>query len=86
MCTGTPSIPGPTIEEIDAREANRRAQRDAIKEERREAEQIKAEQLELSQAVAAGRRGRRSLMAGKKKGGSGFDVADTYKTKGTLGA
>jgi hypothetical protein len=86
MCTGTPSIPGPTKEEIDARERNRRAQRDALKEERREAEQIKAEQLELSQAVAAGRRGRRSLMAGKKKGGSGFDVADTYQTKGTLGA
>ena len=86
MCTGTPSIPGPTREEIDAREANRRAQRDALKEERREAEQIKAEQLELSQAVAAGRRGRRSLMAGTKKGGSGFDVADTYKTKTILGA
>ena len=86
MCKPSAKIPGPTKEEIEAREANRRAQRDALKEERRDAEQIKAEQLELSQAVAAGRRGRRSLMTGKRKGGSGFDVADTYQTKGTLGA
>ena len=86
MCGPSSKIPGPSQEELDARESSRRRSAEALKEERRTAEQIKAEQLELSQAVAAGRRGRRSLMAGKKKGGSGFDVADTYQTKGTLGA
>jgi len=88
MCDpfSAPKPPGPSAEDIRARESARQAQRDALKEERRDAEQQKAEQLELSQAVAAGRRGRRSLMAGKRKGGSGFDVANTYQTKGTLGA
>mgnify|MGYP003108791559 CR=1 FL=1 len=88
MCNpfSTPKPPGPSAEDIRARESARQAQRDALKEERRSAEQIKEEQLELAQAAAAGRRGRRSLMAGRKKGGSGFDVADIYQTKGTLGA
>ena len=86
MCMPSAKVPGPSAEEIKAREASRRAQRDALKEERRTAEQQKAEQLEITQTALAGRRGRRSLMAGKKVGGSGFDVADTYQTKKTLGA
>lgn len=90
MCAGPfkPKMPaqtGPTAEETDARESTRRAQRDALKEERRSAEQLKEEQLEITTAALAGRRGRRSLLTGRK-GGGGFEVADTYKTKKTLGA
>ena len=86
MCGPSSKVPGPSQEELDAREASRRRSAEALKEERRTAEQIKAEQAEVSMALASGKRGRRSLLAGTKKGGSGFDVADSYQTKKTLGA
>ena len=49
MCAGPfkPSVPaprGPSAEEIEQQEASRRAQRDALKEEKRTTEEIKAEQ------------------------------------------
>jgi len=86
MCGPSSKVPGPSQDELDAREASRRRSAEALKEERRTAEQIKAEQAEVSMALASGKRGRRSLLAGTKKGGSGFDVADSYQTKKTLGA
>lgn len=90
MCAGPfkPSVPaprGPSAEEIEQQESSRRAQRDALKEEKQTAKEIKDKQLEISTAALAGRRGRRSLLTGRK-GGSGFEIADTYTTKGTLGA
>lgn len=86
MCGPSSKIPGPSQEELDAREASRRRSAEALKEERRTAEQIKAEQTEISMALASGKQGRRSLLTGKRKGGSGFDIADSYQTKKTLGA
>jgi len=88
MCAGPfkPKMPtGPTAEEKAQRESTRRAQRDALQEERRTASQLKADQVEATAAALAGRRGRRSLLTGKKSGG-GFDLAQEYKTKQTLGA
>ena len=88
MCAGPfkPKMPtGPTAEQKEARQAARNAQRQALQEERRTAAQLKADQLEMTQAALAGRRGRRSLLSGRK-GGRGFDLADEYKTKTTLGA
>lgn len=86
MCGPSSKIPGPSQDELDAREASRRRSAEALKEERRTAEQIKAEQAEVSMALATGKTGRRSLLTGTRKGGSGFDVADSYQTKKTLGA
>lgn len=85
MCKSTPKPPAPSPEEIAAQESARRAQREALKEERRTASQLKAEQTEITQAFLAGRRGRRSLLSGNR-GGKGFDLSDNYKTKQTLGA
>ena len=88
MCAGPfkPKMPtGPTAEQKEAREASRKAQRQALQEERRTASQLKADQLETTQAVLAGRRGRRSLLSGRR-GGRGFDISEDYKTKTTLGA
>ena len=56
-----------------------------MKEERRQAEQLKQDQLEATTAALAGRRGRRSLLSGRK-GGGGFELKDEYKTKTNLGA
>lgn len=86
MCGPSSRIPGPSQEELDAREASRRKTAEALKEERRTAEQIKAEQAEVSLALASGRQGRRSLLTGKRKGGSGFELKEEYKTKSILGA
>ena len=86
MCVPSPSTPqGPSKAELERMEADRRKQRQLLEEERRTQAQMKQESLELAQAQAAGRRGRRSLLTGRK-GGSGFDIADQYKTKTTLGA
>jgi hypothetical protein len=88
MCAGPfkPRMPkGPSEEELRARESSRKAQRDALKEERRQAEQLKQDQLEATTAALAGRRGRRSLLSGRK-GGGGFELKDEYKTKTNLGA
>ena len=88
MCAGPfkPKMPiGPTAEEKAARESARRAERQALQEERRTASQLKAEQLEMTQAALAGRRGRRSLLSGRR-GGKGFEISEDYKTKTTLGA
>lgn len=85
MCMPSAKVPGPSADEIKAREASRRAQRDALKEERITAEEQKAEQLQITQAALQGKQGRRSLLTGRK-GGSGFDVSDTYQSKKTLGA
>jgi hypothetical protein len=90
MCAGPfkPSMPKPPSVSAADREAQasaRRASRDALKEERRTAGQLKADQLEITTAALAGRRGRRSLLSGRK-GGKGFDLQDEYKTKTTLGA
>ena len=88
MCAGPfkPKMPsGPTVEETEARESSRKAQRQALQEERRKETQIKEDQLETTQAALAGRRGRRSLLTGRR-GGGGFEVADKYTTKKTLGA
>ena len=52
MCAGPfkPKMPtGPTAEQKEARESARRAQRDALQEERRTAGQLKADQLEITQ-------------------------------------
>ena len=76
MCMPSAKVPGPSADEIKAREASRRAQRDALKEERITAEEQKAEQLQITQAALKGKQGRRS----------GFDVSDTYQSKKTLGA
>ena len=90
MCAGPfkPKMPKPpqrTQAERDAIESSRRANRQALQEERRTAGQLKADQLEITQAALAGRRGRRSLLSGRR-GGRGFDLAEEYKTKQTLGA
>ena len=88
MCAGPfkpPKPPKPSAQELQQREASRRAQRDALQEERRNAAQLKADQLEITQAALAGRRGRRSLLSGRR-GGKGFDLNEDYKTKTTLGA
>ena len=88
MCAGPfkpPKPPGPSAEDIRARQSSRQAQRDALKEEKKEAAQIKADQLEIRTAALAGRRGRRSLLTGRR-GGGGFEVADNYQTKTNLGA
>ena len=88
MCAGPfkPKMPtGPTAEQKEARESSRRAQRQALQEERRTASQLKADQLEVTQAALAGRRGRRSLLSGRR-GGRGFELSEDYKTKTTLGA
>lgn len=87
MCIPSPSTPsGPTQAEREAIEADRRKQKQLLEEERRNAAALKAEQLEIAQATIRGQRNRRSLLAGKRKGGSGFDVADNLKSKQTLGA
>ena len=90
MCAGPfkPSVPaprGPSAEEVEQQESSRRAQRDALKEEKKDATELKEKQLEITTAALAGRRGRRSLLTGRK-GAGGFDVADKYTTKNTLGA
>lgn len=88
MCAGPfkPKMPtGPTAEQKEAKESARRAQRDALQEERRTAGQLKADQLEITQQALAGRRGRRSLLSGRR-GGKGFELSEDYKTKTTLGA
>ena len=88
MCAGPfkPKMPiGPTAEQREAREASRSAQRKALQSERITASQLKAETLEMSTLAALGRRGRRSLLRGRK-GGRGFELQDEYKTKTTLGA
>ena len=89
MCAGpfAPKMPKPpqrTQAEKDQIESSRRADRQALQEERRTAGQLKADQLEITQAALAGRRGRRSLLSGKK-GGRGFELSEQYKTKTTLG-
>ena len=66
MCAGPfkPKMPtGPTAEQKEAKESARRAQRDALQEERRTAGQLKADQLEITQQALAGRRGRRSSLS-----------------------
>lgn len=87
MCIPGPSVPqGPTQAEREAIEAEKRKQKQLLEEERRNAAALKAEQLEITQATIKGQRNRRSLLAGKRKGGSGFDVAENLKSKQTLGA
>jgi len=87
MCIPSPSVPqGPTQAEREAIEAEKRKQKQLLEEERRNAAALKAEQLEIAQATIRGQRNRRSLLAGVRKGGSGFDVAETLKSKQTLGA
>lgn len=89
MCVGPfkPKMPtGPTDAEKEARASSRTAQRNALQEERRTASQLKADNLEMATAASLGRRGRRSLLSGIRKGGKGFDLQDEYKTKQTLGA
>ena len=87
MCIPSPSVPqGPTQAEREAIEADKRRQKQLLEEERRNAAALKAEQLEIAQATIRGQRNRRSLLAGKRKGGSGFDVAESLKSKQTLGA
>lgn len=87
MCIPSPSVPqGPTQAEREAIEADKRKQKQLLEEERRNAAALKAEQLEIAQATIRGQRNRRSLLAGKRKGGSGFDVAESLQSKQTLGA
>mgnify|MGYP003113141428 CR=1 FL=1 len=88
MCAGPfkPKMPtGPTQEQKEAREASRTAQRKALQEERRTMSQQKQEEFQRELTAVGGRRGRRSLLTGSR-GGSGFTLADSYKTKQTLGA
>ena len=93
MCAGPfkPSVPsapsGPSAQEIEQQESSRRAQRDALKEEKRTASELKEQQLEITTAALAGRRGRRSLLTGRK-GGGGFELSENYTSynKGKLGA
>jgi len=86
MCKPSGKMPGPTKQELDAQEASRRANEAALKREQLTATQLKEEQTEITNANLAGRRGRRSLLTGKRKGGGGFELAEGYQTKGTLGA
>ena len=86
MCAPSrPKPPQPSAQELEAQASARRAQRRALQEERRTASQLKAEQTEITMAALAGRRGRRSLLSGRK-GGRGFELQEEYKTKTLLGA
>jgi len=78
--------PGPSKQELAAMESSRRNTANALKEERRTAAELKDAQTEVTNAALAGRRGRRSLLAGKRKGGGGFEMAEGYQSKGILGA
>jgi hypothetical protein len=78
--------PGPSKEELAAMESSRRNTANALAEERRTASELKDAQTEVTNAALAGRRGRRSLLAGTRKGGGGFELAQSYQTKGNLGA
>ena len=86
MCAPSrPKIPAPTKQEKEAQASARRVLREALQEERRTASQLKAEQTEITLAALAGRRGRISLLSGRR-GGKGFELQEEYKTKTLLGA
>ena len=78
--------PGPSKEELAAMESSRRNTANALAEERRTASELKDAQTEITKAALTGTTNRRSLLTGKRKGGGGFELNESYQTKGTLGA
>ena len=86
MCAGpfkpkAPPPPPPPVEEESVREQRKRLRSQEMAEKKK----LKAEQFEERVAAYTGRRGRRSLLTGRR-GGQGFEIAATLMSKPTLGA
>ena len=87
MCVGPfkpPSIPAPPPPPPE--EESVRQQRERLrKQQQLERTNTKAEQYEQRVAAYTGRRGRRSLLTGRR-GGQGFEIAGSLMSGQTLGA
>jgi len=87
MCVGpfkAPSIPAPPPPPPEAESV--RQQRERLrKQQQLERTKTKAEQYEQRVAAYTGRRGRRSLLTGRR-GGQGFEIAGSLMSGQTLGA
>lgn len=87
MCAGpfkSPSIPAPPPPPPE--EESVRQQRQRLRREQ-QAEKTKNKQQQYEERVAAyqGRRGRRSLLTGRR-GGQGYEIASSLMSNSTLGA
>ena len=86
MCAGpfkpkAPTPPPPPVEEESVRQQRKRLRSHEMAEKTR----IKQEQFEDRVAAYTGRRGRRSLLTGRR-GGQGFEISAQLMSKPTLGA
>ena len=86
MCAGplkpkAPPPPPPPVEEESVRQQRKRLRTQEMAEKK----QLKEKQFEERVAAYTGRRGRRSLLTGRR-GGQGFEVAVDLMSKSTLGA
>ena len=87
MCVGPfkpPSIPAPPAPPPEAESV--RQQRERLRKQQ-QTERTKTKQQQYEDRVAAytGRKGRRSLLTGRR-GGQGFEIAGSLKSSSTLGA
>tara|TARA_E500000178_G_scaffold348487_1_gene403668 strand:+ start:943 stop:1200 length:258 start_codon:yes stop_codon:yes gene_type:complete len=84
MCGGggyrPPPPPPPSPMEKTLRQQRREARQDELKDKAK----LKDEQYQQSVATLTGKRGRRSLLSGRK-GGQGFMVSGDIQTRDTLG-
>ena len=86
MCAGpfkpkAPPPPPPPVEDESVRQQRKRLRSQEMAEKKR----LKEQQFEERVAAYTGRRGRRSLLRGRR-GGQGFEVSATLMSKPTLGA
>ena len=86
MCAGpfkpkAPPPPPPPVEEESVRQQRKRLRSQEMAEKKK----LKDEQFEERVAAYTGRRGRRSLLTGRR-GGQGFEISASLMSKPTLGA
>ena len=86
MCAGpfkpkAPPPPPPPVEDESVRQQRKRLRSQEMAEKKK----LKDQQFEERVAAYTGRRGRRSLLRGRR-GGQGFEVSATLMSKPTLGA
>ena len=90
MCVGpfkpkAPNITIPPPAVVPEEEAAKESRRRIRAEQQSETTKLKEEAFESRVAAAYGRKGRRSLLTGAR-GGAGYDLGSTLKSKKTLGA
>lgn len=76
-----PPPPEPEVESQSSIDARKRARQEALAEKAR----LKDEAYEERVAATSGARGRRSLLTGRRQGGSGFALSSDLMSKNTLG-